>query len=206
MQGTPEIGMDEIRIYAPEGIKKGCLYFDGIIPASFQDVRYHTPDWQAPFINERTKIHWLVLNNSWKLKLDIPLKDKLSASDLQDMDKVKARFIELITENAKPYTMKKAKQVYDSYGISFNPDGTIKGKPIYFIRYGETFLNLNIPNAKATFQKNGQLLRTLNDHLLRLAVSARRAKDANEKAAFTGMYINLTRHLLDQGFEAGRVG
>ena len=88
MQGTPEIGMDEIRIYAPEGVKKGRLYFDGIIPASFQDVRYHTPDWQAPFINEQTKIHWLVLNNSWKLKLDIPLKDKLSASDLQDMDMV----------------------------------------------------------------------------------------------------------------------
>ena len=203
MQGTPEIGMDEIRIYAPEGVKKGRLYFDGIIPASFQDVRYHTPDWQAPFINEQTKIHWLVLNNSWKLKLDIPLKDKLSASDLQDMDTVKARFIELITDKTKPYTLKKARQIYDSYNISFNPDGTIKGKPIYFVRYGETFLNLNIPDAKATFRKNGQLLRTLNDHLLRIAVSAMRADDPQKKAEFTRIYLDLTRHLLDQGFEAG---
>ena len=203
MQGTPEIGMDEIRIYAPEDVKKGRLYFDGIIPASFQDVRYHTPDWQAPFINEQTKIHWLVLNNSWKLKLDIPLKDKLSASDLQDMDMVKARFIELITDKTKPYTLKKARQIYDSYNISFNPDGTIKGKPIYFVRYGETFLNLNIPDAKATFRKNGQLLRTLNDHLLRIAVSAMRADDPQKKAEFTRIYLDLTRHLLDQGFEAG---
>ena len=203
MQGRPEIGMDEIRIYAPEGVKKGRLYLDGIIPASFQDVRYHTPDWQAPFVNEHTKIHWLVLNNSWKLKLDIPLKDKLLASDLQDMDTVKARFIELITENAKPYTLKKAQEIYDSYGISYNADGTIKGKPIYFVRYGETFLNLNIPDAKATFRKNGQLLRTLNDHLLRIAVSAMRADDPDAKTAFTKIYLDLTRHLLDQGFEAG---
>lgn len=203
MQGKPEIGMDEIRIYAPTGVKKGRLCFDGIIPASFQDVRYHTPDWQAPFINEHTKIHWLVLNNSWKLKLDIPLKNELSASDIQDMDTVKARFIELITDKVKPYTLKKAKQIYDSYNISFNPDGTIKGKPIYFIRYGETFLNLDIPDAKATFRKNGQLLRTLNDYLLRIAVSAQNATDTAEKTAFTQIYIALTRHLLDQGFEAG---
>lgn len=203
MQGTPEIGMNQIRIYAPEGLKKGCLYFDGIIPSSFQDVRHHTPDWQAPFINEKTTNHWLVLNNSWKLKLDIPLKDRLSEQDIRDLDTVKTRFIELITEKIKPYNLKKAKEIYDSYNISFNPDGTINGKPVYFIRYGETFLNLGIPDAKATFRKNGQLLRALNDHLLRIAVSAANAKDPAKKAEFTRIYLDLTRHLLDQGFEAG---
>ena len=85
MQGQAEIGMDEVRIYAPKGIKKGTLFFDGIITSSFQDVRYHTPDWHAPYVNEKTTIHWLVLNNSWKLSLDIPEKDELTESDVQDI-------------------------------------------------------------------------------------------------------------------------
>lgn len=203
MQGTPEIGMDEIRIYAPKGMKEGCLYFDGIIPASFQDVRHHTPDWQAPFINEKTTNHWLILNNSWKLKLDIPLKDNLEISEQNDLNTVKDRFIEIVTKDVKPYTLKQAQKVYDSYGISFNTDGSIKGKPIYFIRYGETFLNLGISDTKQALRKNGQLLRTLNDHLLRIAVSTQHTSDADQKAAFTKIYLNLTRHLLDQGFEAG---
>lgn len=203
MMGTPEVGMDEIRITAPESVKKGCLFFDGIIPASFQDVRYHTPDWQAPFVNEKTTSHWLVLNNSWKLQLDIPLKKELSSKEIQDMDAVKGRFIALVTEKARPLTLKKARQIYDSYNLSYNPDGTIKGKPIYFIRYGETFLNLGIPDAKKSFKTNGQLLRDLNDFLLRLAVSSVNAESQSEKEEFTRMYLELTRHLLDQGFAAG---
>lgn len=203
MEGTPEIGMDQIRITASKGLKKGRLYFDGIIPSSFQDVRHHTPDWQAPFINEKTTNHWLILNNSWKLKLDIPLKDSLDPDDVRDMDTIRRRFVKLVTGNVKPFSLKKAKEIYDSYCISANPDGTIKGKPIYFTRYGETFINLGIPDAKKTFNKNGQLLRTLNDRMLRIAVSAAMAKDPAEKAEFTKIYIDLTRHLLDQGFAAG---
>lgn len=203
MQGTPEIGMDEIRITAPTEIKKGKLYFDGIIPSSFQDVRHHTPDWQAPFVNEKTTSHWLVLNNSWKLELDIPHKEALDAIDIQSMDTIKQRFIRIVTEDVKPFSLKKAKEIYDSYSITVNPDGTIKGKPIYFTRYAETFINLGIPDAKKTFNKNGQLLRTLNDRMLRIAVSAAQATDPAEKAEFTKIYIDLTRHLLDQGFAAG---
>ena len=102
MQGTPETGMNEIRITAPEGVKNGCLYFDGMIPASFQDVRHHTPDWQAPFINEKTTNHWLVLNNSWKLRLDIPQKESLTPDDIRDLDSIRTRFVRIVTEKAKP--------------------------------------------------------------------------------------------------------
>lgn len=203
MQGKPEVGMDEVRIYAPSGIKKGQLFFDGLITSSFQDVRYHTPDWQAPYVNEKTDIHWLILNNSWKLKLDVPLKKELTADEVEDIRTIKHRFIQLITEKAKPYTLKEARKMYESYGISFNADGTITGKPIYFIRYGETYLNQGIPDAKKTFGKNGQLLKELNDKMLRLAVSVMRSENQAEKNEMCRMYINLTKHLLDQGFAAG---
>ena len=134
MKGKPEVGMDEVRIYAPESTRKGTLLFDGIITSSFQDVRYHTPDWQAPYVNEHTDIHWLILNNSWKLNLDIPLKTSLTTEDIDDIKTVKERFVQLISEKAKSYTLQEAREMYDTYGISFNADGTIKGKPIYFIR------------------------------------------------------------------------
>lgn len=203
MTGTPETGMDEIRISAPEGSRKGRLFLDGIIPSSFQDIRHHTPDWQAPFVNEKTTNHWLVLNNSWKKKLDITPKQSLSESDRKDLETIRNRFISLVTENVKPLSIKKAREIYDSYAISYNPDGTITGKPIFFIRYGETFLNLGIPDAKKAFRQNGQLLRTLNDNMLRIAVSAMKAEDKEQKEDFTRMYIELTRHILDQGFAAG---
>ena len=42
MQGKPEEGMDELRIYAPKGSRKGQLYLDHVILSSLQDVRHHT--------------------------------------------------------------------------------------------------------------------------------------------------------------------
>ena len=203
MQGEPEIGMDEVRIYAPENIRRGTLYFDGLITSSFQDVRYHTPDFHAPYVNEKTDIHWLVLNNSWKLALDIPQKSSLTDTELQDMKTVKDRFVQLITEKVKEYSFDETVEMYDSYQLSFNPDGTINGKPIYFIRYGETYLNQGIPDAKQAFTKAGQLLKDLNDKMLRLAVTIMNCKDAEQKEELSRMYVNLTRHLLDQGFAAG---
>ena len=203
MQGKPEIGMDEVRIYAPDNIKKGTLYFDGVITSSFQDVRYHTPDWHAPYVNEKTDIHWLILNNNWKLTLDVPQKDALSENELKDIAVIKDRFIQLITEKVKPYSLEQARKIYDSYGLSFNQDGTINGKPIYFIRYGETYLNQGIPDAKQSFTTCGQLLKDLNDNMLRLAVTHMQCEDHAEKDELSTMYVNLTRHLLDQGFAAG---
>ena len=203
MTGTPVTGMNEVRITAPEESRKGTLYFDGIITSSFQDVRHHTPDWQAPFINEKTTSHWLVLNNSWKLHLDLPLKDSLSREDLKDMQTVRERFVELVAGGKKGYKPGKAEEVLESYGITSNPDGTINGKPVYFVRYGETFLNLGIPDAKKTFGRNGQLLRKLNDHMLQIATGYLNCENPEQKARLAEIYITLTRHLLDQGFAAG---
>ena len=203
MKGTPEVGMDEIVIIAPKGVKKGQLFFDGIIPASFQDIRHHTPDWQAPFVNEKTTNHWLILNNSWKLKLDIKPKSTLSPQEKKDMQVIQDRFLELMADKGKKLGYDQIKARYDSFGITTNPDGTINGKPIYFVRYAETFLNLGIPDAKKTFKKNSQLLSDYNDFLLIVAKAASSEKDSSKKEELTQMYINLIRHLLDQGFAAG---
>ena len=203
MTGEPETGMDRIVIAAPEGIRKGTLYFDGIITSAFEDVRHHTPDWQAPFVNKDTESHWLVLNNSWNLELDIKPAETISDTEKAELETIRERFIELVTDGKKPWDYGKVKQMYDSYEISFNQDGTIKGKPVFFTRYGETYINLGISDASGQFGANGQLLRQANDNLMQTAIAWMHEQDPVKKAEIAGMYVNLTRHLLDQGFEAG---
>lgn len=203
MEGTPCEGMDEVVITAPAGVRKGRLYFDGIITASFQDVRHHTPDWQAPFINKETTSHWLILNNSWNLKLDIPVAETLSEGEVKDMDTVRERFISLVTEGKKPWGMERIRRMYDSYSIEENPDGTLRGKPVFFTRFGETFRNLGIKDASKRFGANGQLLRQANDNMFQIALAWYLSGNDEERRELASMYVMMTRFLLDGGWAAG---
>ena len=203
MTGNPETGMDRIVVTAPEESKKGVLYFDGIIPSAFEDIRHHTPDWQAPFINKETTSHWLILNNNWNLELDIAPAESMGKKEIEDLQTVNDRFIELTSAGKTPWDIEKLRKMYAGYGISYNDDGTVKGKPIFFTRYGETFLNLGIKDASARFGENGQLLRQANDNLFQLAIAWMNEKDPETREEIAGMYIGLTKHLLDQGFAAG---
>lgn len=203
MTGTPETGMDRVVISAPSGSKKGVLYFDGIITSVFEDVRHHTPDWQAPFINKDTDVHWLVLNNSWNLELDIIPEESISRQEIEELETIEDRFVRLVASGKKPWPVEKLRTMYREYGITENADGTVRGKPVFFTRYGETFLNLGIKDAAARFGANGQLLRQANDNLFQLAVAWMNEKDPLIREEIAGMYVGLTGHLLDQGFAAG---
>lgn len=203
MQGSPEEGMDRIVVTAPQSQKKGVLFFDGIIPSVFEDARYHTADWQAPFINPETDSHWLILNRSWQKTLDITPPDMLSAQAEAGMDTVRARFITLVTEGKKPEDTAALAERFSTYGIRTNSDGTITGKPVFFTRYGETFINEGIPDASAQFSANGQLLKQANDFMLDLAAAYLAEEDRNAREKIAQMYVAMTRHLLDQGFAAG---
>ena len=87
MQGTPEEGMDEIRIVAPD--VKGKLFFDHLITASKVDARQQTADLQVPFVNKGTTNHWLVIYEHSLWKPDIPLTDVAGAQeqDIRSMEK-----------------------------------------------------------------------------------------------------------------------
>lgn len=87
MQGTPEEGMNEIRITAPD--MKGELYIDHLITAAKVDPRHQTPDVQVPFVNKKTMNHWMVLYHRSKLRPDIELRP-VTATDKQDFKELKA--------------------------------------------------------------------------------------------------------------------
>lgn len=203
MEGTPEEGMDRIVVTAPQTQKKGVLFFDGIIPSAFEDARYHTADWQAPFINPDTESHWLILNRSWKKTLDITPSETLSVQAKEGMDTVRDRFITLVTEGKKTQDIGTLSERFRAYDITVNEDGSINGKPVFFTRYGETFINEGITDASAQFSANGQLLKQANDFMLDLAAAYLAEKDDASREEIARMYVAMTRHLLDQGFAAG---
>lgn len=203
MEGTPAEEMDEVRITASDDLKSGVLYFDGIITASFQDVRYHTADWQARFINKETTNFWLTLNQFWDNNFDMPFDRYPTEQDIRDFNTIEDRFVELVTDGVKPLSIEEIRNIYKSYNISYNADGTINGLPIWFIRYGETYLNQGIPDAMPTFTARGQTLRQFNDAMLKIAVSYMQETDPQVKAEIASIYVDLTKHILDQGFAVG---
>ena len=61
MQGTPEEGMNELRIIAPNS--KGTLFIDHLITATKVDARQQTADLQVPLsMPEPPTIGWLSIN------------------------------------------------------------------------------------------------------------------------------------------------
>ena len=71
MEGTPEVGMNEIRIDAPD--VKGKLYFDHLITAIKVDPRQQTADEQVPFVNKKSTNHWLQVMKFYNIQPDIEL-------------------------------------------------------------------------------------------------------------------------------------
>ena len=202
MQGAPQEDMDELVITA-NGAKRGELFLDHIILSSFQDIRHHTADFQAPFINAATTNHWLVLLNSWNKELPRPSINSIDEQTKRDIISIEGRLTELLLEGKKAKPIGKLRNQYAQYGISENGDGTVKGKPIWFVRYSETYINLGHPTVNKLFNKANQTLRQYNDFMLQLGIAYRLSSDVAERRELAEMYVMMTRHLLDQGFAAG---
>ena len=89
MQGTPEEGMNELRIVAPQS--KGRLFIDHLITGTKVDARQQTADLQVPFVNAATKNHWLVVYKHSLLQPDIELTP-VSDQQKKEMKLLEKRF------------------------------------------------------------------------------------------------------------------
>lgn len=201
MQGAPEEGMDEV-IITTQGAKKGELYLDHLILSSFQDARQHTADFQAPFINPATESHWLILLRSWRNPMP-QAAPGMGAAEREDMARIETRLRELLLNGQKPQPIDRLRSAFDAYGITENSDGTLRGKPIWFVRYAETYINMGHSDVSKLYNDNAQTLRRCNDLMFRIAVAYNTTDNATERTELARMYALLVRHLLDQGFAAG---
>lgn len=201
MQGKPEVGMDEMRVTAPS-TNSGELFFDHIILSSQQDVRQHTADFQAPYINPETNNHWLILLRSWQNKFELGLNDSVTAYEHKSINEIQNRLTELLLEGKKATPLEKLSKSLNEYSIRKNSDGSLNGLPIFFERFGETYQTFGAENYKAIYN-NPMGLSICNQLMLDMAVSFRKNTNSSEKESIAAMYVLLMRHFLDQGFQSG---
>ena len=201
MQGKPVTGMDEVRFTAPN-TAHGTLYIDHVILSSLQDIRQHTADFQAPYVNPKTTNHWLILEKSWEKDFDLPLDNNSSPTELLNLDKIQLRLTDLLMAGKKVTPLAELKNRVAEYNISLNPDGTLKGVPVFFERYGETYEMLGADRYNIVYD-NLMGVKNVNDLLLDLAVSYNKTTNQADKDQYAALFILLTRHLMDQGFQAG---
>ena len=202
MQGTPEEGMNELRIVAPNS--KGRLFIDHLITATKVDARQQTADLQVPFVNAGTTNHWLVVYQHSFLKPDIeltPVGDK----QREEMQLLEKRFRDMIYTKGK-ITDKEVENIrkkYDFYQITYK-NGQVSGVPIYMVRAAEAYERIIPDWNKDMFTKMGVEMRAYFDLMKKIAVAynnstAKPVIREEMKKKFLAMYD----HITDQGVVYG---
>lgn len=202
MQGTPEEGMNELRIVAPQS--KGRLFIDHLITGTKVDARQQTADLQVPFVNAATKNHWLVVYKHSLLQPDIeltPVSDqqkkemKLLEKRFRDMNYTKGK----VTEKELNTIRKK----YDFYQITYK-NGHVSGVPIYMVRASEAYERI-IPNwDKDMLTKLGVEMKAYFDLMKRIAVAYNNSTDQPEvQKELRQKFVAMYDHITDQGVTYG---
>lgn len=202
MEGTPEEGMNELRIIAPNA--KSRLFIDHLITATKVDARQQTADLQVPFVNAATHNHWLVVYKHSLLKPDIALTP-VSDKQKEEMQLLEKRFREMIYTKGK-ITGKEVETIrkkYDFYQITYR-DGQVSGVPIYMVRASEAYERMIPDWDKDMLTKQGVEMRAYFDLMKRIAVAYNNSTakpDIREemKRKFLAMYD----HITDQGVAYG---
>lgn len=202
MQGTPEEGMNELRIVAPDA--KNTLFIDHLITGIKVDARQQAADLQVPFVNSETTSHWLVIYKHSLLKPDIELAP---VGDVQrkDMQLIEKRFRDLMYTPGKTSgkEVEAIRQKYDFYQITYK-DGRVAGMPIFMVRSSEAYERM-IPNwDKDMLTKMGVEMKAYFDLMKRIAVAYNNSTSNPEvreemKQKFLAMYD----HITDQGVAYG---
>ena len=202
MQGTPEEGMNELRIGAPDA--KGRLFIDHLITATKVDARQQTADLQVPFVNAGTTNHWLVLYKHSLLKPDIELTP-VSDKQRQEMKLLEKRFRDMIYTKGK-VTEKEAETIrkkYDLYQITYK-DGQVSGVPVFMVRASEAYERMIPDWDKDMLTKMGIEMRAYFDLMKRIAVAYNNSEAGSPiRKEMRRKFLAMYDHITDQGVAYG---
>ena len=194
MQGTPEEGMNELRIVAPDA--KGRLFIDHLITATKVDARQQTADLQVPFVNAGTTNHWLVLYKHSLLKPDIELTP-VSDKQRQEMKLLEKRFRDMI------YTKGKVTEKEDLYQITYK-DGQVSGVPVFMVRASEAYERMIPDWDKDMLTKMGIEMRAYFDLMKRIAVAYNNSEAGSPiRKEMRRKFLAMYDHITDQGVAYG---
>lgn len=201
MEGTPEVGMNEIKILAPD--TEGKLFIDHMITAVKVDARQQTPDVQVPFVNKETNNHWLVIYKNSKLTTDLPLLP-VTEQEKQAFKKIEERYLSLLYTPGKvsEKEVEKIRKAYDFYGITCTGN-KVSGTPIYFCRQAEAYERMIPDWNKDMFDKLGVEMRDYFDLMKSISVVYRKTKDEALKQEMADKFMAMYNHITDQGVAYG---
>lgn len=201
MEGMPEVGMNELRMVAPD--VKGQLYFDHLLTASKMDARQQTADLQVPFVNRETTNHWLVIYPHSLWKPDIALTP-VTEVHRQDMRLLEQRFRDMLYTPAQlsAKEMEAIRGKYAFYQIEYR-EGKVVGLPIYFVRQAEAYERLLPGWDKDMFTKQGIEMSDYFNLMKRIAVAYHNASDDAWRRELKQMFLAMYDNATDQGVVYG---
>lgn len=201
MEGTPEEGMDEFRVVAPD--VEGHLYFDHIITASKVDARQQSPDIHLPFVNRETTNHWLVVyaHSLWKPEMElIPLTD----AHKKDIRIIEKRFRDQLYTPSKltEREMKAIRKKYDFYRIR-REEGCTTGRPVFYCRHSEAYERMLPDWHKDLFQHRKIEMNDYFKLMQRVAIAYQNAVEPAWKDELRDKFLALYENITDQGVAYG---
>ena len=202
MKGTPEEGMNEIRITAPD--VAGEIYIDHLLTAAKMDHRYQTADLQVPFVNKETGNHWLFALKYSRLTPDIPLEATVSNTQKQEIEIIEKRLREIICPPGEvtSQTIANLRKAYEHYGIVYK-DGKVAGLPLFYGRAAEAYERI-LPNWKGNLMAaNNMDVSSFFNLMNRIAVAYNNTTNPQDKAVLKQMFIAMYDHITDQGVAYG---
>lgn len=201
MEGTPQVGMNEMRIQAPD--VEGELFIDHLITASKVDPRQQTADFQVPFVNKGTTNHWLVIMEKSKLQTDLKLTP-VTEEEKKQVKVIEERYLPMIYSPGKTSQkeLDKIRQKYNAYQITYI-NGKVSGLPIFLCRHAEAFERM-IPNwDKDMYTPLGMEMKDYFDLMKSVAVAYRNAEDSDIKKEMRQKFMAMYDHITDQGVTYG---
>lgn len=201
MQGTPQEGMNEICIQAPD--VQGALYIDHLITASKVDARQQTADVQVPFVNKGTTNHWLVIYEHSLWQPEIPL-EAVSLQDKEEMQLITDRFRDMLHTPSRltEKEMKELRNKFSAYHIT-RRNGQVTGLPVFMVRQAEAYERMLPDWDKEMFTRLGMEMKEYFDLMKRIATAYHNATSGETKKELEEMFLAMYDHITDQGVAYG---
>ena len=199
MQGTPEQGMNQLKIIAPN--TPGQVAIDHLLAAAKMDHRHQTADCQVPFVNPGNTNHWLQLLNHSRRSPDLA-SQPLTALQREGIAMMEQRFLDMIYRPGT-YNLAKLRKEYAAYDIHYNQAGEVAGLPIFFERNVECYERILPGYKKTMFTTAGMELKKYFNLMLKIASAHRDATAQSDRNELEEMFMAMYDHITDQGIAAG---
>lgn len=204
MNGVPGDYIDTLLISAPESEPSGTFYFDQIVPCSYIDPRFHTPDAQTPFINpvaiSSVNSHWTGLYHFAQTPPSPPPPLKVEVETFQEIERIEQRLIEFIFDELDAPYIKTVHEICYMLGLGY-ANGQLSGPP----PVSENAMLAMPPRNRGRYAKHLERC-ALSNHfraLFYLACRIRENRGLPDSDNFEQLFINLFDFINLNGWTTG---